>query len=179
MTLISKTGIDSGSIIYPEQILRPIEALRGEVGYDFIISGSLIVSASSIKLKTLLPNNQISAIVGYNTSSGDLYYTTSSYMPVSNSSIVSGSTSNILSFSTGSYTAGFFDFVATSTTNARAGTVFVVWNGTNLEYTEISTNDIGTTSNLTLFASLSGTNVLFQGTSTLGTWSVKTLTRMI
>tara|TARA_R110000782_G_scaffold11362_2_gene34620 strand:- start:2586 stop:3671 length:1086 start_codon:yes stop_codon:yes gene_type:complete len=79
MALISKTGIASGSVIYPEQVLRSIEALRGEVGHDFVISGSLIISASTVQIKTLLQNNQISAIIGYNTSSGDLYFTTGSY----------------------------------------------------------------------------------------------------
>lgn len=78
--LISTADIASGSIIYPEHILRPIEALRGDVGYDFIISGSLIVSASTVQIKTLLQNNQVTAIVGYNTSSGDLYYTTGNYI---------------------------------------------------------------------------------------------------
>jgi hypothetical protein len=96
-----------------------------------------------------------------------------------NASITSGSTANIASFPTSSYTVGFFDYVATSTTNARGGIVTAVWNGSTLEYNETSTNDIGNTSNLTLSASLSGANVLLQGTSTLNTWSVKTLTRMI
>jgi len=75
--------------------------------------------------------------------------------------------------------AGFFDFIASSNGNARAGTIFTVWNGTSLEYVETSTNDIGSTTNLILSASLSGANVLLQGTSLSGSWSVKTLTRMI
>jgi hypothetical protein len=79
MAKISTTGIGSGSIIYPEHVLRPIQALRGDAGYDFIMSGSLIVSSSTVQIKTLLQNNQVSAIVGYNTSSGDLYFTTGSY----------------------------------------------------------------------------------------------------
>ena len=44
---------------------------------------------------------------------------------------------------------------------------------------ETSTNDIGTTTNLALSASLSGANVLLQGTSLSGSWNVKTLTRML
>jgi hypothetical protein len=75
--------------------------------------------------------------------------------------------------------AGFFDFVASSNGNARAGTVFTVWNGTSLEYVETSTNDIGSTTNLILSASISAGAIRLQGTSLSGTWSVKTLTRMI
>ena len=93
--------------------------------------------------------------------------------------ITSGSTANIASFPTSSYTAGFFDFVATSGTNARAGTVFTVWNANNVEFTETSTNDIGNTSNLILSVSLSAGAIRLQGTSISGSWSVKTLTRMI
>ena len=76
MALIDKTGIASGSIIFPEHILRPIEALRGETGNDIILSGSLIVSASNVKYKGLLQfPGAPSAYLAYNTSSGDLYWT--------------------------------------------------------------------------------------------------------
>jgi hypothetical protein len=76
MALINKTGIASGSIIYPEHVLRSIEALRGETGNDIILSGSLIVSASSVKYKGLLQfPGAPSAYLAYNTSSGDLYWT--------------------------------------------------------------------------------------------------------
>jgi hypothetical protein len=57
--------------------------------------------------------------------------------------------------------------------------VFTVWNANNVEFTETSTNDIGSTSNLILSASLSAGAIRLQGTSLSGSWSVKTLTRMI
>jgi hypothetical protein len=45
---ISTEGIHSGSIIYPEHVLRSIDALNGEAGpFDVVISGSLHVSGSS------------------------------------------------------------------------------------------------------------------------------------
>ena len=88
MALIDKTGIASGSIIYPEHILRSIEALRGETRNDIILSGSLIVSASSVKYKGLLQQGGApNAYVAFNTSSGDIYWTTFG--------TTSGSTSNV------------------------------------------------------------------------------------
>jgi hypothetical protein len=93
--------------------------------------------------------------------------------------ITAGAPVNIASFPTSSYRAGFFDYVAFSSTNARAGTVMTVWNGANVEFNETSTNDIGTTSALTLSASLSGANIRLQGVSTSGTWTVETLARLI
>jgi hypothetical protein len=110
---------------------------------------------------------------------GTLIVSSSILQYSNNASITSGSTANVASFSTGSYTAGFFDYVATSGTNARAGTVFTVWNANNVEFTETSTNDIGSTSNLILSASLSAGAIQLQATSLTGTWSVKTLARMI
>jgi len=79
MAKVSTADIASGSIIYPEHVLRSIEALRGDKGYDIVISGSLLVSASSVRYPNLIENNNITAIVGYNTSSGDFYFTTASY----------------------------------------------------------------------------------------------------
>jgi hypothetical protein len=78
MAKVSTVDIASGSIIYPEHVLRSIEALRGDKGYDIVLSGSLLVSASSVKYPNLIENNNIAAIIGYNTSSGDFYYTTAS-----------------------------------------------------------------------------------------------------
>ena len=97
----------------------------------------------------------------------------------STTAVTVGAPVNIASFPTSSYRAGFFDYVAFSSTNARAGTVMAVWNGANVEFNETSTNDIGTTSALTLSASLSGANIRLQGVSTSGTWTVETLARLI
>ena len=110
---------------------------------------------------------------------GSLQISASIFQYSNNASITSASIGNIASFPTSSYQAGFFDYVASSGTNARAGTIFTVWNGTSIEYSETATNDIGLTNNLILSASLSGANILLQGRSLSGSWSVKTLTRMI
>jgi hypothetical protein len=76
--LISTSSIASGSIIYPEHVLRSIQALRGETNTLFILSGSLIVSASDVRFPNLLDNPTPTALLAYNTSSGNLYYTTTS-----------------------------------------------------------------------------------------------------
>ena len=48
MAGISTQGIASGSIIFPEHILRSIDALNGEAGpFDIKLSGSLTVSGST------------------------------------------------------------------------------------------------------------------------------------
>ena len=88
-------------------------------------------------------------------------------------------TENILVLSTGSYRAAFFDYVATSGNNARAGTVMSVWTGASIQYTEASTEDIGTTTPLNLEVVLSGSNVVFRARTTSDNWIVESLARFI
>jgi hypothetical protein len=80
MTTISTAGIASGSLIYPEHILRSIEVLNGSAGpYDITLSGSLSISGSTkIKSGSALPQPNPNAYIAYNTASGDIYFTTAS-----------------------------------------------------------------------------------------------------
>ena len=81
--------------------------------------------------------------------------------------------------STADYTAAFFDFVIKKTTNVRSGTVYACHDGTNVEFTETSTNDLGDTSDVTLSVDISGTNMRLLATVTSDDWSVKSLIRAI
>jgi len=80
MATISTAGIASGSLIYPEHVLRSIEALNGSSGpYDITISGSLSISGSiKINSGSTLPIPNPNTYLSYNTSSGDIYFTTAS-----------------------------------------------------------------------------------------------------
>lgn len=145
------------------------------LGNDSIITTAL---KGNIGIGTTSPNAKLD-VNGNTIITGSLAVSQSLLQYSNITSVTSGSTSNVASFNTGSYTAAFFDFVTTSGTNTRAGTIFTVWNGNNVEFTETSTNDIGSTSNLTLSASLSAGAIRLQATSLSGSWSVKTLARMI
>ena len=78
-----------------------------------------------------------------------------------------------------SYTAAFFDFVVKKGTNVRSGTVYACHDGTNVEFTETSTNDLGDTSDVTLSVDISGANMRLLATVTSDDWSVKSLIRAI
>lgn len=80
MTTISTAGIASGSLIYPEHVLRSIEALNGTAGpYDIKISGSLTISGSTkLQSGSVLQTPNPNTYLAYNTASGDIYYTTAS-----------------------------------------------------------------------------------------------------
>jgi len=88
-------------------------------------------------------------------------------------------TTTIVSISTGSFRAGFFDYVASSGGNARAGTVMSVWDGSSINFTDNSTTDIGSTTLVTMSVALSGANALLRATINGDTWDIKTTYRLI
>ena len=77
------------------------------------------------------------------------------------------------------YTAAFFDFVIKKTTNVRSGTVYACHDGTNVQFTETSTQDLGDTSDVTLSVDISGGNMRLLATVTSDDWSIKSLIRAI
>jgi hypothetical protein len=81
--------------------------------------------------------------------------------------------------STSLYRAAFFDYVIQKQGNVRAGTVFACNDGTSVEYTETSTNDIGDTSDVVLSVDISGTNMRLLADAATSGWSVKSLIRAI
>jgi len=88
-------------------------------------------------------------------------------------------TETVAEFSAAAFTAGFFDFVIKKTTNVRSGTVYACHDGTNVEFTETSTQDLGDTSDVTLSVDISGGNMRLRATTTSDDWSVKSLIRAI
>ena len=85
----------------------------------------------------------------------------------------------ILNRATGSYRSAFFDYVITSESHARAGTVMAVWYGATVNYADTSTADIGDTSDVTLSVSLSGNDVRLQASGSINNWSIKTTSKLI
>jgi len=77
------------------------------------------------------------------------------------------------------YTAAFFDFVVKKGTNVRSGTVYACHDGTNVEFTETSTQDLGDTSDVTLSVDLGSSTMRLLATTTSDDWSVKSLIRAI
>ncbi len=78
-----------------------------------------------------------------------------------------------------SYDSAHFDYVIKDGTNFRTGTVMAVWDGTNVEFTDTSTNDIGNTLDEIFTVDISGGNARLKFTSGTGTWTVKTAVRAL
>ena len=76
--------------------------------------------------------------------------------------------------------SGFFDYYVSDGTNSRAGTVMAVWNGSDSQFTDYSTPDIGgSTSGISFTVSSNGSNVSFGVIITTGTWTVKAGSRIV
>jgi hypothetical protein len=94
-----------------------------------------------------------------------------------NNTDVDTGTETVASVAIATYDAAFFDFVVKNGTNLRAGTVYAIHDGTNVEFTETSTQDLGDTSDVTLSVDISGGNLRLLATTTSNDWSVKALVR--
>ena len=110
--------------------------------------------------------------------SGDINIVSANISNQENADVDTG-TETVANVLIASYTAAFFDFVIKSGTNVRAGTVYACHDGTNVEYVETSTVDLGRTSDVTLSVDISGTNMRLLATTTSDNWSVKSLVRAI
>ena len=94
-----------------------------------------------------------------------------------NNTDVDTGTETVASVAIATYDAAFFDFVIKNGTNLRAGTVFAVHDGTNVEFTETSTQDLGDTSDVDLTVDINSGNLRLLATTTSDNWSVKAFVR--
>jgi len=119
------------------------------------VSGVLSGSTSAFINNTLYSGSAVTGIVG----------------PVSNQVVAS--------IAAASCDGVFFDYVIKDGTNYRTGTVMVVSNGTTVEFTDTSTNDIGNTAEAVFTVDISGGLIRLKFTNSSGTWTVKTAIRAL
>jgi hypothetical protein len=85
----------------------------------------------------------------------------------------------IYSIPTASYDGAFIDYTIKSGSNARAGTIMSTWAGSSIEFTEVDTMDIGSTTAVGLTMILSGSNAVMTGSSSTGAWTIRTIIRAV
>jgi len=129
-----------------------------------------ITSAGNVGIGTTTPSQKLDV-------QGNIAITKALLSNQENLDVDLGATRVIATISSTLYDAAFFDFVIKKGTNRRAGTVYVTHNGTSVEFTETSTNDLGTTSDVTLSVDLSGGNIRLLATTLSNDWIIKTLIR--
>lgn len=78
-----------------------------------------------------------------------------------------------------SYSGVFFDYVVKKGTNVRVGSVVAICNGTNVEFYETLSNDLGSTADLTFTVTLAATNINLNAVAASTGWTVIVSTRAI
>lgn len=77
------------------------------------------------------------------------------------------------------YKAAFFEYVISKGTNLQAGRIVAVHDGTNVNYTDTATTELGDCSDVTLSVDLDSGNLRLMATVLTDDWSVKTITSAI
>jgi hypothetical protein len=94
-----------------------------------------------------------------------------------NSTIVGSN--NLFTQATGSYRSAFGKYTLYNGSNARAGEFYTVWNGTTVTYTDISTTDIGATSDIVFSSAIITGNIQINAVAGTSGWTIKMLTTFI
>jgi len=151
---------------------RAIETTSGDILFQSGSSPLFFVSESgNVGIGTATPSASLHI-------SGTLLVDNSLLINKTSSSLASG-TRTLDSSLTGSYSSAFYNYTISSGSNARAGQFIVVWNGGSVQYTDVSTLDIGSTSAIALTASLSGANLNVTTVLPSNSWTIKTLANFL
>ena len=86
---------------------------------------------------------------------------------------------NVFTQATGSYTSMFINYTAASGSNARAGHVTAVWNGGTVEFNDVSTADIGTTTAVTSSVVIVSGDAQFNIQTNTSGWRIKSTVTFI
>lgn len=154
---------------------------------DIKSSANLIGSASFLTLTnrpTLVSGSSqitISSTTGYTTFSSSLSGRISYFETrlTGSSATFNSGLQTIISIPTGSNTSVFFNYTLLSGSNTRAGQFMTVWSGNQIQFTDVSTLDIGDTTNVILTSSLSGTNVILTTALPSNGWIIKTMANLL
>ena len=160
--------------IYGSGTTSPLFSVQGSSGELFSVSDNLIGSLFSV--------NDISGLPVIEAFSDNTILMGSFISPSLNTTVKKTLTSGdnvIYSIPKSAYTGAFFDYTLISSTGARAGNVMAIWSGSSSQYTDVSTNDIGSTSGVSFSVTVSGTSAIFSSSATTSGWTLKTIVRSI
>ena len=82
-------------------------------------------------------------------------------------------TEDVKSLAKTTYQAVFFDYLVKNGNNMRAGTLTAVHDGTTVKFNEVSTVDVGTTTDTKLQVIIDGSNLKLQAVTLSDNWTVK------
>ena len=152
----------------------PLFSVEGSVGELFTITDSLtgqlfgVNNVSGLPILEVYDDNTI--LMGSNLA------------PSLNTTIketINSGQSTLYSIPISAYTGAFFEYTAKNTAGVRAGSIMSVFSGSSVEFNETTTNDIGSTTNLSFDMSVTGTSANLLVSATTNNWEIKTIIRSI
>ena len=158
-------------VIIPAGI-HAVDTNNAEIYFAIPSTGIAIANFSGISGSL---DNAISASFAATASYSDQFnigQTQTQYATVTSS--INGS-NTVFTQATGSYSSAFFKYTVTSGSNARSGEIMSVWNGTTSAFTDNSTIDIGTTTDVTSSVEISGANVQLNMQTNSSGWRIKSI----
>jgi len=150
-----------------------------------ISSNTSNISSNLTKINSLTSVTASYAITGSNNFignqdiAGSLTISGSIYRTAIISSTTANITQSIHSLSTSSFDGAFIEYTAVSASNARAGNIMSVWDGTNVTFAETTTADIGDTSNLLFQVALTQSVAQIQSYTTSTGYRLRTIIKAI
>lgn len=179
MGLVGKVSTGTSGSITVSSVMRANDVPNLPTGKIWVgdsntaVSDTVFVDEPNLRLGigTITPSVKLHV-------EGDIKTTNALISNQQNTDVDTG-TETVAEISSTTYTAAFFDYVIKNGTNVRAGIVSACHDGTtnNIEYNEVSTNDLGDTSDVTLSVDISGGNIRLLATTTSDNWSIKSLVR--
>ncbi len=153
---------------------QPIFSVQGSQGELFSVTDDLSGSLFSVNDISGLPIVEVFS--DGTTLIGD--YQAPGLYTSKNKTLTAG-TNTVYLIPTSAYTGAFFDYTVIGTSGARAGSIMSIWSGVSVNYTEVTTNDIGQTSGVTFTMSISGSYAVLNASGSTSGWIVKTIIRSI
>jgi len=154
---------------------NPIFKIEGSSGELFTVTDSLIGSLFAV--------NNISGLPIFEVFSDDRILMGTYLAPSLNTTVrttANSGVTNIYSIPTSAYTGAFFDYTLVGNGGARSGNIMSIWSGTTAEFNEVTTNDIGSSTNgVTFNVSVSGSSTILAVSAVTGTYTIKTIVRSI
>jgi hypothetical protein len=171
----SSNGTVSGSslTVFGSGSAQPVFTVQGSQGELFSITDSLSGSLFSVNDISGLPilevfSDNTTLIGNYQ---DPMLITTAKVVQTNSGSFT------LYSLPTASYDTAFFEYSVKSGSNARAGTIMAIQSGTSVNFTETTTTDFGNTTAITFTVIVTGSNMALTGSSTTGSWTIKTIVR--
>jgi hypothetical protein len=180
-SITANTGLFSGAAqnvltVIGSGTTNPIFSVIGSTGTLFSVSDNLgsgtIFNVNNISGLPIFQVNASSQVFMGN-------YQSLSLNSTAKVNVTASSGTTIYSIPISAYTGVFFDYTVLSTSGARSGTIMSIFSGTTAQYTDNSTNDIGSTSAITFGVSVVSGNAVLSASAATGTWTVKTIVRAI